>query len=96
MNQSSESLPLHLPTYRHSAIATTLFAASAFGSFYYTMIHGRSAFVDAQTLITGKCLSLSRKPPMFHRSNSLFAFFFSQAAAIIWKQSLKKRLIPTK
>ncbi|KAG7668697.1 hypothetical protein Ndes2526B_g03680 [Nannochloris sp. 'desiccata'] len=39
---------------KHSAIATTLFSASVIGSFYYTMQHGRSAWVDATTLMTGK------------------------------------------
>jgi hypothetical protein len=38
---------------RHSAIATTLFGASIIGSFYYTVKNGRSAYVDATSLITG-------------------------------------------
>lgn len=38
---------------RHAAIAGSLFAASAIGSFMYTVNYGSSAFVDAHTLIAG-------------------------------------------
>lgn len=44
---------------RHAAIAGSLFAASAIGSFLYTVNYGRSAFIDAHTLIAGgTCVSL--------------------------------------
>eukprot|EP00890_Picochlorum_soloecismus_P002923 jgi/Picsp_1/3631/NSC_06468-R1_---NA--- len=39
---------------RHAAIAGSLFAASAIGSFMYTVNYGSSAFVDAHTLIAGE------------------------------------------
>ena len=42
---------------KHTAIATTLFSASVLGSFYYTVRYGRSAFVDANTLISGETLT---------------------------------------
>lgn len=37
---------------KHSAIAGTLFAASALGSFAYTVTHGRSAWLDTTTMMS--------------------------------------------
>lgn len=37
---------------KHSAIAGTLLAASALGSFTYTISHGRSAWLDATTMMS--------------------------------------------
>lgn len=39
---------------KHSALAGTLFAASALGSFTYTVSHGRSAWLDATTMMGSK------------------------------------------
>jgi len=41
-------------TKKHSAIAGTLFAASALGSFTYTLTHGRSAWLDATTMMSNE------------------------------------------
>lgn len=38
---------------RHSTIATAAFVSATLGSFYYTMSTGRSAWIDAETMMTG-------------------------------------------
>lgn len=37
---------------KHSTIAGTLLAASVLGSFTYTVTHGRSAWLDATTMMS--------------------------------------------
>ena len=51
---------------RHAATATTLFAAATLGSFYYTLAHGRSAWLDAETLLAGRAADDAGAAPRQH------------------------------
>ena len=51
---------------RHAATATTLFAAATLGSFYYTLAHGRSAWLDAETLLAGRAADGAGAAPRQH------------------------------
>jgi hypothetical protein len=54
------------PSRRHAATATTLFAAATLGSFYYTLAHGRSAWLDAETLFAGRAADDAGAAPRQH------------------------------